>query len=204
MQENQIKTILGFYDQNEEFLKNEKYAISKAKCEKFIRNESDAQNWTIVRPVISFSKARFDIVMCSGRNVIEKTKARETILLPEQAKNLTAGLDWSGNTGKIIANLLFKNEAYKEAYTISSAQNLTWGEVAEYYMDLIGARFQWVDTDAYICSDSNIKNVIWALYYDRLFDRKIDNRKVLKATGLKSVDFVPIKEGIKLELARKI
>ena len=41
--------------QDEEFLKNETYAIPKSKAEWFIRNESGTKNYTIVRPVISFS-----------------------------------------------------------------------------------------------------------------------------------------------------
>ena len=182
------------------FLETEKYALSKARVEKFLREESTAQNWTIVRPVISFSERRFDLVTTSGRIVIDKARAGETITLPEAARNLTAGLDWAGNTGKIIANLLFKKEALLEAYTISTGQNLTWGEVADIYTELIGAKFQWTDVDTYLESDDSIKNNIWALLYDRLYDRKIDNSKVLKVTGLKRVDFVPIREGIRREL----
>lgn len=185
-----------------EFLETEKYAVSKAKCEKFLREESDAQNWTIVRPVISFSHIRFDLVLCSGQKIIEKTKAGEPILLPEKAKNLTAGLDWAGNTGKIIAHLLFKKETYKEAYTISSGQNLTWGEVAEMYTELIGAKFEWVDTDIYLRYEDEMRLKLYMLIYDRLYDRKTDNSKVLKATGLEKEDFVSIKDGIKIELSK--
>jgi nucleoside-diphosphate-sugar epimerase len=188
--------------EDKEFLEKEKYALSKARVEKFLREESEAENWTIVRPVISFSQKRFDVVTISGRTIIDKAKSGKTIILPEAAKNLTAGLDWAGNTGKLIANLLFKKETYKEAYTISTAQNLTWGEVAEIYSELIGVKFQWTDIDTYVESDSCIKNNIWALLYDRLYDRKIDNRKVLSATGLKREDFLSIKEGIKKEISK--
>ena len=57
---------------------------------------------------------------------------------------------WTGNivnTGKIIANLLFKENTLGEAYTISSAQNLTWGEVAELYTELAGTEFEWIDEE---------------------------------------------------------
>lgn len=36
---------------------------------------------------------------------------------------------------------------------------------------------------------------------NRVFERKFCNRKVLEVTGLTKADFVPIKEGIKIELA---
>ena len=45
------------------FLEKEDYALSKAKAEYYLRNESETSNWTAVRPVISFSKYRFDIVL---------------------------------------------------------------------------------------------------------------------------------------------
>ena len=185
-----------------EFLETEKYAISKAKCEKFLREKSDAENWTIVRPVISFSHHRFDLVICSGQKILENTKRGESVILPEAARDLVAGLDWAGNTGKMIANLLFKKETYGQAYTISSAQNLTWGEVAKLYTELLGTKFEWVDTDSFWERSGENRNKKYMLLYDRLYDRTIDNSKVLKATGLNKEDFKSIRDGLKIELAK--
>lgn len=42
----------------------------------------------------------------------------------------------------------------------------------------------------------------WIFKYDRVFDRKIDNSKILGVTGLKAGDFFSIKEGIKTELSK--
>jgi len=180
------------------FLYEETYALSKAKLENFLNTECKGENWTVVRPVISFSKYRFDLVTYYGHDLLQRIKIGETISLPQDAKKLTAGLDWAGNSGKLIANLLFKKECFGEAYTISSAQNLTWGEVAEIYTELLGAKIAWVSLDEYLKATNNFN--YYALIYDRLFDRNIDNNKVLEATGLKSEDFTSIKEGIKKEL----
>ena len=186
---------------DEKFLKEETYAISKAKAEKFLREESGTSNWTAVRPVISFSEKRMDLIVRSGRYIIDCTKRGETITLPEPSKNLTAGLDWAGNSGKLIANLLFKEEAFGESYTVSSAQNLTWGEVADIYTELIGAEFKWLSLEDYLDDHTHIRDFEPYIFkYDRLFDREIDNSKILKATGLKKEDFTSIKDGIKIEL----
>ena len=59
---------------DKEFLEHENYALSKAKGEYFLRGEARETgkcNWTIVRPVISFSQRRFDVVTRSGLEVIE-------------------------------------------------------------------------------------------------------------------------------------
>lgn len=183
-----------------DFFENEKYAVPKSQAEMFIRNESGTKNWTIVRPVISFSDRRLDIVTVSERLVLELTKAGKEILLPKEAKNLTAGLDWAGNSGKLIANLLLKEKAFGEAFTVSSAQNLTWEEVADIYTELSSAKFNWVDTERYIEEYPCLKKEPWILKFDRLFDRRIDNSKILKATGLKKELFTSVRDGIKYEL----
>lgn len=187
--------------EDEEYLSEETYAISKAKIEAIAREDKNIK-WTIIRPVISFSEYRFDVVMCSGRFVIEAAKDGKEIVLPEAVKNVTAGLDWAGNSGKLIANLMFKDEVKGEAYTISSAPNLTWGEVASLYTELIGTRFKWVDMEAYLEEAKMSRDYYWAFLYDRMFDRKIDNSKVLKATGLKKEDFLSVKDGLTLELSK--
>ena len=183
-----------------DFLENEKYAVSKAKCEDYLRSECAGQPWTIVRPVISFSDKRMDILMYSGHRVLRAAEQGEKLYLPRLVRNYTAGLDWAGNSGKLIANLLFKKEAYGEAFTVSSCQDLTWGDVATYYEELIGAKFNWMDTDEYIRLHAG--DHLWSLIYDRLYDRSIDNSKILRVTGLTKEDFTPMKEGIKFELAK--
>jgi len=186
--------------EDQDFLEKETYALAKARAEDYIRNESGTTNWTIVRPVISTSFRRFDLVSISGSRLIRWTKEGQVIPLPDKAKDLIAAVDWAGNTGKLIANLLFKKDAFGEAFTISSCQNLTWGEVASYYEELIGAKFNWMDTDEYI--RVHAQDNLWSLIYDRLYDRPIDNSKVLRVTGLRKEDFTPMKEGIKIELAK--
>ena len=183
---------------DKEFVETEKYAISKARLEKYLNNECQGQNWTVVRPVISFSKLRIDLVTYYGLLVLKKAKNGEIIPLPSKAKNVVAGFDWAGNSGKLIANLLFKEKTFGEAYTVSSAQNLTWGEVARIFTELTGAKFEWVSVEDYLKALNNVN--YYPLIYDRLFDRTIDNSKILKVTGLTEKDFLSIKDGLKIEI----
>ncbi len=188
---------------DEEFLKTEWYALAKAKLERFLNAECKGQAWTVVRPVISFSKYRFDLVTWSGDLLLEKAKSGETVYLPIGSKDLTAGLDWAGNSGKLIANLLFKPETFGQAYTVSSAQNLTWGQVADLYQKHLNLKVEWIDTDEYIRYKHSDRETLWTYIYDRLFDRDIDNRKILQATGLCEDDFTSIEEGLIYELNEK-
>ncbi|MBQ5777840.1 MAG: hypothetical protein IIV97_03370 [Oscillospiraceae bacterium] len=186
------------------FLEEEKYAVSKARCEDYLYSECLGQPWTVVRPVISFSTYRFDLYMYSNDDILDRAKAKKPVLLPHFAKDATAGVDWAGNSGKLIANLLFKEGTINERYTISSGQNLTWGEVADIYSDLLGVSVEWVSEEAFV---ENYPEAMgwkkWAYLYDRKFDRLIDNSKVLAATGLTKGDFTPIRDGLAEELKKK-
>ena len=183
------------------FLEREDYALAKARGERFLRTESAGEHWTIVRPVISFSWRRFDLVTLSGNYPVECAKTGRPILLPESAKHLHAGLDWAGNSGKLIANLLFKKDTFGEAYTISSGQNLRWQQVAQIYEKVLDAKIEYISDEEYGQTFHPKLESRWRYTYDRLFDRNMDNTKVLQATGLQKEDFLTIEEGLRRELA---
>ena len=187
------------------FLEKETYAASKARAEKYLCAEHTGEPWTIVRPVISFSQRRFDLFTCNlngkAQYVFDCVREGKPAVLPECAKHLTAGLDWAGNSGKLIANLLFKPETFGQAYTISSAQNLLWSEVAALYTKLIGLQVEYIPTEDFIRAHYPIVDNGWIFWYDRYYDRPIDNSKVMKATGLRAEDLLSIEEGLKNEIA---
>ncbi len=190
---------------DEIFCKYETYANGKYKCENYIRNVSDKKNWTIVRPVISFAGPRFDLIMHSGQTVIQAAKNSEVLALPEYCKDLVAGLDWAGNSGKLIANLMFKEKCIGETYTISSGQNLKWSEIADFYAKTVGLRFEWLPLEEYLNTypkkDAEFYDSVYSrLYYDRMYSRDIDCSKVLRDTGLSKEDFIPIKDALKIEI----
>ena len=191
--------------ENKSFEAEENYAVPKTKCEKFLREECNGENWTVVRPVISFSKNRFDLFVHNftktGQYVIECVQSGRPVILPECAKELLAGLDWAGNTGKLIARLLFKKETFGETYTVSSAENLTWSEVANIYTELIGLKVEYQPTEEYVKNFYPLEKN-WGFWYDRIYNRLVDNRKILKATGVKKEELLSIKDGLKIELEK--
>lgn len=188
---------------DKDFFATEDYALPKSICEDFLKNECAGDNWTVVRPVISFSERRFDLFtyVFSLEELMEKINNGEEALLPEYAKNLTAGIDWAGNSGRLIAKIASDKNTLRECYTISTGQNLTWEEVAKMYTELAGLKVQWVDEDTFLAANPRYKNE-WRYIYDRKFDRAIDASKVLLATGLKKEDFLPIRKGLEIEFEK--
>ena len=186
---------------DKEFFETENYAMPKLRCETFLKNQPK-KNWTIVRPVISFSDKRFDLFMYSGSTIISKAKSKEKVVLPIGARNLTAGIDWAGNSGKLMGKLLMNDKALGEAFTISSGQNLTWGEVADIYSEVFGVNIEWVSMEDFIKYGPDLSWNKWGLKYDRMLDRSVDASKVLSVTGTKKEDFKSIKDALIFEIEK--
>ncbi len=178
------------------------YCIHKAKSENLLM-ESEYSNWTVVRPATTFSTLRFQLVTLEMHDNVGRALNGKKVVLPIQAKDVPATLCWGGDVAKMIARVLFKEEAKREFYNVCSAETKTWGEIAEYYHELVGLEAVWVDKEEYLEILSPEKSLPkrWQLEYARLFKRITDNSKILKLTGLKQEDFISMYEGLKLEIA---
>ena len=184
------------------FLARENYAIPKSICEDWLRSTQQGKHWTIVRPVISFSHKRLDLLLYSGTTVLKAVDEGRSLLLPKTVKDYGAGIDWAGNSGKLIAHLLFKPHTYGETYTVYSNHGATWGEVAKAYEEVTGVQIVWGEEQDYVAS-LNLENHpqrydMW--YHDRIYNRCIDSTKILRATGLSEKDFASIADGIRYEI----
>ena len=185
---------------DEYFLTHESYAVPKSHNESWLRS-TGKKNWTIIRPMISFSHYRLDLVTQGAQTFFLRAREGKKTLLPAASRYLTAGVNWAGNAGKMIARLCGNPRALGEAFTIGMGETHTWNDVAEIYSDVLGAEFEWVDTDAYIqYATSGGYMAKCMLYFDRLIDRQVDVSKVLNVTGLTGNDLTTTKEGILYEL----
>lgn len=182
--------------EDQSFLEQETYAIPKSHEEDFLR-ESGYRNWTIIRPVISFSHFRFDLVTQSSMVMLPRILQHKKVLLPECCKNVTAGLCWAGDIAKLIARLCCSEKTLGEAFTLSTGESFTWGEIAGMYTDITGLEFEWTDIETYLSVATRRRYMDRCiLLNDRIWDRTIDNSKVLAATGMRSEDFAGIREGL--------
>jgi len=192
---------------NQLFLSTEDYALKKARGEDILE-QSPYKNWTIIRPAITYSKRRAQLVTLECNAWIHDVRAGRPVLLPEAAKTVEATMSWGGDVAEMQKRLLFNDNTLCEAFNVTTSEHRTWGTVADYYTDLYGMKVEYVDTDTYIASIMKRStstdpmwehHVRWQLEYDRLFERKMDNRKVLTATGLNQNELMPLYDGLKYE-----
>ena len=178
------------------------YCIHKAQDEDLLM-ASPYGNFTIVRPATTFSTMRLQLVTLEFKDSVARALMGKRVVLPVQAKDKPATLSWGGDVAKMIARILFREEAMREVYNVCSAEHRTWEEIAEYYHRLVGLEAVWVDKEDYlrILSPEGRISVRWQLEYARLFHRITDNSKILALTGLRQEDMMPLYEGLRLEIA---
>ena len=181
------------------------YCIFKARGENIVRSISPRKNWTIIRPAITYSFMRYQLVTLEAHDTVGRAFTHRKVVLPEQAKNVDATMSWAGDAAQMISLLLFNEKARGETFSITTSEHHTWGEIAEYYRQICGLEAVWVDKEEYLkilCSDPYVHGPRWQLEYDRLFRRIMDNSKVLAATGLSQNDLKPLYDGLELEISR--
>ena len=137
--------------------------------------------------------------------ILRHIRSKEPVLLYEAAQNVPASLTWGGDVAKMIKGLLFREDALTEDFNVTSSESRTWSEIAEYYHDIFGLNYEWVDEVSY----QKFRNpefdpeksfaAIWQLRYARMFDRVYDNSKILEFTGLKREELLTLYQGLNHE-----
>lgn len=185
--------------ENREFLATDDYSLTKARQEDILVS-SGYKNWTIVRPAITYSKRRFQLVTLEAHLVVARAMKGLPVVLPKEARSVQATMSWAGDVAKLFAGLILNPAAYLERFTLATAEHNPWGTVAEYYKEIIGLECVWADTEDYLKIMGGSNSARYQLVYDRLFDRVVDNSKVLRVAGVKQEDFMPLRQGLEKEL----
>lgn len=184
---------------DQEFLATDDYSLSKARAEDILAN-SKYTNWTMVRPAITYSKRRFQLVTLEAPVVVARAMKGLPVVIPKAALPVQATMSWAGDVARLMSRLLFNPGAIGERFTLATAEHRPWGEVAEYYKEIIGLEYVAAETEDYLKILGSSKGAWYQLAYDRLFERIVDNSKVLRVTGLKQEDFMPLRRGLEKEL----
>lgn len=176
------------------------YCIYKAMSEDFLK-ESGFSNWTILRPAITYSKRRFQLVTMEMELVVRRMLEGKAVVLPEQALSVQATMSWAGDIAKMIAKIILKKEAMGEAFSLTTAEHHTWKEIADIYQRIGGLQYIIADTESYLhIMGPDNPNIRRQLLWDRCYDRIMDNSKILKITGMKQEDLMPLEKGLAMEL----
>lgn len=184
------------------FRHSDDYSIAKARNERVIR-ATECRNWTIVRPSIIISRLSFPLVSLGADNIVNRARDGKATIIPEEALPIRATATYSGDVAKMFAGIILNPAALTETYTLATSEHLAWQTYVEYYKELLGLKTYTVPLEYF--DDIYHNKTTWAIYqlhYDRMFNRVMDNSKILAAAGMTQADMTPIFDALKYEFER--
>ena len=168
-----------------EYLKTDEYALTKARQENLLR-ESGKTNWTIIRPYITYSNQRLQLGVYEKELWLYRALCDKTTVFPkaiaEKYTTMTLGADVAMGISRLIGN----ENAMGEAFHITTDKAIKWDDVLAIYKrvfkDVTGKeiKIKYADDPKPIYEAMDNK---YQVIYDRLFDRRFDNSKFLRAAG---------------------
>ena len=168
-----------------EYLKTDEYALTKARQENLLR-ESGKTNWTIIRPYITYSNQRLQLGVYEKELWLYRAMHDKTTVFPkaiaEKYTTMTLGADVAMGISKLIGS----EKAMGEAFHITTNKAIKWDNVLAIYKrvfkDMTGKdiKIKYTDDPKPIYEAMGNK---YQVIYDRLFDRRFDNAKFLRAAG---------------------
>lgn len=180
-----------------EYLKTDEYALSKARQENILKN-SNYNNWTIVRPYITYSNERLQLGVFEKEQWLFRALRGKTILffkdIAEKKTTLTYGEDVAIGICKLIGN---KN-SLKKAVHITTSENIFWKEVLKIYSDVLEketgkkVKIHLMNNSIYYQNTLNKYQV----KYDRLYNRLFDNSFITELSE-NSILYISAEEGLK-------
>lgn len=165
-----------------EYLKTEEYALTKARQENILR-ESGKNNWTIIRPYITYSNQRLQLGVYEKELWLYRALHDKTIVFPKAIAEKYTTMTFGENVAQGIAKLIGNKKALGQAFHITTNLAIKWDDVLAVYKrvfkDVTGKeiKIKYVDDLKPIYEVMNNK---YQVIYDRLLDRKFDNSKFLQ------------------------
>lgn len=183
-------------DKDIEYLQSDEYALIKSKEENFI-HEQDLKNWTIIRPYITYDTYRLQLGVQEKEDWLWRALKGKTIIfdsvIAEKYTTMTSAWDVSQ---RIIA--LFDNDdSLGETFHITNTVQMKWKDILNIYINKLEQITGKYPKVIYVdMLKEGLKDGIWRyqLSKDRYYNRRFDNSKIIKYTGL--AEFVSYNDGI--------
>lgn len=181
---------------DQEFLSTNEYSLEKARQEDIL-HDLDKQNWTIVRPYITYSEKRLQLGTLEKEDWLYRALKGRTIVFSDDIKNHLTTLTYGFDVANGIANLINKKNAFGETYHITNGKAVSWNKILNIYLDVLEDKF---DSRPEVIYQNLDDFIIWnpgkyQIIYDRLFDRDFDNSKINKF--IDTENFLEVNIGLK-------
>lgn len=181
------------------YLQTDEYALSKGRQENILMSMEEG-NWTIIRPYVTYAENRLQLGILEKERWLFRALNNKTILFASDINSRTTTFTYGLDVAKGIFAILGKEDAYGEAYHITSNQTITWNDVLTNYLDIL-EEFLGKRPPVLLLGNKDFIDMGYSeaqIKYDRLYHRQFDNSKISKFTNVD--DFIDVTEGLRISL----
>lgn len=165
---------------DKEYLATDEYALRKAR-EEDVLMASKYNNWTIVRPYITYSERRLQLGVLEKEQWLYRALKGRTIVFSRDISSRYTTLTYGYDVACGIAQLVGNSQAYHQIFHITTNQSIKWEEVLGLYVEVLTQRGY---NPKVKLSDSavnmHIPGAQYQVCYDRVYNRIFDNSKILQ------------------------
>lgn len=182
------------------YLSTDEYGLTKARQENILK-KLPQKNWTIIRPSITYSTNRLQFGVLEWETLIYRSNSKVPIVFPYEMLSKYTTMTWAGDVAYFMSKLIGVESAMGEDFNVVTDEYITWNEVYKIYSDEINSKLITIPVSDYI---EKIPSSKYQVKYDRMFNRKMDNTKILRVTESFDYLFMPIDKGLRNEIHNSI
>lgn len=183
-----------------DFLSTDDYALRKARQEDILSN-SGKHNWTIVRPGITYSKNKFQFGPMEAEIFLWRALKKLPTPFPREMLGKITTMTWAGDVATMMSGLINNEKAYGEDYIVATSEHHTWREVLKIYNKHIPIKIVSVPTEDFLSAIGG-NEINYQVHYDRMYDRVIDNTKILNTVDIDQRNLMRLEKGLGREITQ--
>ena len=166
---------------NQEYVSTDEYALSKAR-EENVLFESGLNNYTIIRPYITYSEQRLQLGVYEKEGWLYRALHGRTIVFSEDIASKYTTLTYGLDVAKGMVALFGKQDALGRAFHITTDKSIKWSDILNIYIEAI-AEYTGIKPKVLMIPKNNRlvfrkTASIWQVIYDRYYNRRFDNSSI--------------------------
>lgn len=172
-------------------LASDHYGMNKGRQENILF-DSGRDDWTIIRPTMTFASNRFQFVSGDNFDIVRSVRGLPSII-PDSLADTPNTLTYGKDVALMISRLIGNEGAFGQAFHTATGDNRTWRGLAKVYAAVFGSRHVVVSREDYVAAVGSDTPT----FMDREFRRDFDSSKLLAVTGLNPSDFIGLEDGLR-------
>ncbi len=163
---------------DKDFLSTDEYSLTKARQENILKS-SGRNNWTIIRPYITYSEDRLQLGVLEKEEWLYRALQGRTIVFSRDMMDKTTVLTYGFDVAKGIISIIGRNNTLGEVFHITTYESIKWSKVLDIYLLVIEEYLGYKPKVLLLNMNKFliIKPTKYQTLYDRVYNREFDNSK---------------------------